>query len=108
MENENFQISRRPRRYYRQEEKQKHIEEQAGSGLSAAAYCRKEGLRYGAFLKWQGTVGEPTASLRPLELVPGTSRPESVAEVRFAGGHTLLVQSGCSQSLALALTKALA
>ena len=43
-----------------------------------------------------------------MELVTGPSRSEPVAEIRFPAGQILLVQAGCSERLAIALTKALA
>ena len=108
MENENQQKSGRPRQHRSREEKQKHLQDQASSGLSAAAYCRQHNLRYGNFLNWQHQVGEPTPSLRPMELITGPARSEPVAEIRFPAGQILLIQAECSERLAIALTKTLA
>ena len=106
MENQDSQDTRRSRRQYSREEKQRHTEAQRTSGLNAAAYCREHGLSYGNFLNWQRQVatGEP---FQAVELVAGSPRCEVVAEIRFGRDRVLLVQSGCSEKLAMGLAKAL-
>jgi transposase-like protein len=106
MENQNTHEPRRTRRRYSREEKQRHTEAQRTSGLNAAAYCREHGLSYGNFLTWQRQVATPQA-FQAVELVAGNPRGEVVAEIRFGRDRVLLVQSGCSEKLAIGLAKSL-
>ncbi len=107
MENQDSHETRRPRRQFSREEKQRHTQAQAASGQSAAAYCRQHELSYGNFLQWQRQSVASTEPLRAVELVAGAARGDVVAEIRFVSGQVLLVQSGCSEKLALGLAKIL-
>jgi len=106
MENQKSQEAGNVRRRYSREEKRQHIEDQASSGLSGAAYCREHGLRYGNFLNWQRQGVKASKSFRPIELVSG-SESHSVAEIRFSDGKILLIREGCTEQMARGLVKVL-
>ena len=87
---------------------QERVEEQTRSGLSVAAYCRREGVSPGSFYAWKGRlrtsramVVKKTASRGPRQAsVAGALRGgfvqvpvavESVIDVRFADGTLVKV-----------------
>ena len=107
MENQNSHESRRARQRYSREEKQRHILDQAASGLSAAAYCRQHGIGYGNFLNWQRQGSKSTPVFRPIDLVGSSESQTAIAEVRFADGKILLVREGCTEQMARGLVKVL-
>ena len=108
MENENLEQTVRVRRRLSAEEKQGYIEDQASSGMSAAAYCREKGISYGNFRNWQSQRSKTQGTvLRSIQIVGNDRVQGAVAEVRFVQGQVLMVQAGCSEALAVALTKAL-
>ena len=107
MENQSSQQRRRTRKKYSREEKQRHIRAQEVSGQSAAAYCREHEVKYGNFLRWQQKEVKCGNALQAVELVTESERGEVVAEIRFGNGQVLLVQSGCSEKLAMGLAKIL-
>lgn len=107
MENQNSHESRRARQRYSREEKQRHLLDQAASGLSVTAYCRQHGIRYGNFRNWQRQGSKSTPAFRPMELVAGNESRTAVAEVRFTDGTMLLVREGCTEQMARVLVKVL-
>jgi len=108
METENSQEKLRVRRRFTAEEKQRHVLEQSRSGLSVSGYCKQQGISYGNLLRWRRQADTPVSDLRPMELVGGSSHPELIAEIRFSGGETLLIHSGCTDLMAKTLAGILA
>lgn len=74
-----------------------HVVAQAGSGLSAASYCREYGLRRRSFYRWRAVFRVEEAACTasgPGDGLAGASVPPVFAELRLAAGAGLAAASG--------------
>lgn len=85
-----------------------HQVAQGASGLSAAAYCRQQGLSYARWMYWQRRLG--ASALVPIVVPPAAASSPSPPcaaslqlELRLPGGVSLRVSGACvADVLALA------
>ena len=62
------------------------------SGLSAAAYCREQGLAYATFQYWLRRLGTPSAAVLPIRVCPKAGNASSVVlALELRGGSRLQV-----------------
>jgi hypothetical protein len=74
-----------------------HVEAAARSGLSKAAYCRRHGLVYKTFLRWEALLdraafGAPSEqSLVPLTVTTSTTGDASSMRLQVGDGVVLVI-----------------
>lgn len=105
--------SRRVRHCRSLTEKRALLTRQRASGLSAAAFCRREGVSISSFQLWKRALATPpAASASPfIELLPaGASAPAVSAavavEVVWPGGVRLTTSSACDPAWLAAFLRA--
>ncbi len=68
------------------------VAEWRASGLSAAAFCREQGLAYGTFQYWLRRLGTPSAAVLPIRVCPKAVNASAVAlALELPGGARLQV-----------------
>ena len=83
------------------------IERQQASGLSAAAFCRQDGVSESSFFAWKRRLGAPTAAAAAAFVeakvataaVAPAGRPAGVVEVRLRGGRRVRLGRGFDPGL---------
>jgi transposase-like protein len=76
------------------------VERQRASGLSMAAFCRRESVRASLFYAWNRRLREEGASSGFVEAkLVGERRSLSSIQIRLRGGRRLLVRRGFDRSL---------
>ena len=77
------------------------LERQARSGLSIAAFCRREGLSPPSFYQWRRRLAE-SAAQRPLLMpvhVAESSEPLAGIEIELPGGAVVRLPAGTAREL---------
>ena len=76
-----------------QQHQRRHIEIWQSSGMSQAAYCRKQGLNAKTFCNWLRVYRHDCLDNKPATLVPVTIKPESSPmnslKLRGSSGYVL-------------------
>jgi len=94
-----------------QQHQQKHIEAWQSSGMSQAAYCRKQGLNAKTFGNWlriyrHDCLGNKPATLVPVTIKPALS-PMNSLKLRGSGGHVLEIPADVSPQWLVELLRCL-
>jgi hypothetical protein len=68
------------------------LERFAHSGLSIAAFCRREGVSQPSFYAWRRRLGENSPRFLPVRVIPPAAAP---VEVLLPSGCVLRLSPGC-------------
>ena len=94
-----------------QQHQQKHIKTWQSSGMSQAAYCRKQGLNAKTFGNWLRIYRDDCADNQTATLVPVTIKPESSPmnslKLRGSSGHVLEIPADVSPQRLVELLRCL-
>jgi hypothetical protein len=74
-----------------------------------AAYCRRHGLSYWTFVRWQRRLAQAIAPAAALTLIPvvAPTPKSSVITIRLPGGIGIAVESGFDAAVLNAVVRAL-
>ncbi|MCB1935345.1 MAG: IS66 family insertion sequence element accessory protein TnpB [Burkholderiales bacterium] len=94
-----------------QQHQQKHIKTWQSSGMSQAAYCRKQGLNAKTFGNWLRIYRDDCADNQTATLVPVTIKPESSPmnslKLRGSSCHVLEIPADVSPQWLVELLRCL-